>query len=115
MQKYLLPGYGETDNLLMSVAAEDWTGKAVSITILAAAVFTTLTGTYKLHGTSALAGTTFPAGMVMRGLFTAITLESGMVWVGLQTAGDTLVVHPVAEEPVAVKLGPSNDRRLGIE
>ena len=114
MQRYLLPGYGETDSKLIT-STDAWTGRAASILVLEATVFTTLTGTYTLHTGSALADATFPGGAILRGFFTAITLASGAVWVGLLSTGETVAVSGVTEEPTVVRLGPSATARLGLK
>lgn len=49
------------------------TGSIYAITIVSAAVFTTLTG---MSGDT-LAGVTFPAGITIYGNFTVVTLASG--------------------------------------
>ena len=58
------------------------TGNFESISIVADAVFTTLTDStaagYTVAG-DAKTGVTFPAGMTLHGLFTAFTLTSGTV------------------------------------
>lgn len=93
MIKYQLPGYGETDSVLLTTT-EAWTGRASAILVVEDTVFATLTGTISLHGTSALADATFPAGVLLRGHFTAITLTSGVVLIGLDAAGKTVGVYP---------------------
>ena len=100
MEKYHLPGYGETDSVLVTDTTA-WTGRASSILIVEATVFATLTGTYKLNTSSVLADATFPAGAILRGFFSAVTLTSGAVWIGLDTAGSTVPVS--ATEPGAMK------------
>ena len=66
-------------DLIKDTSNHNQTGGWHAIAIIEAAIFTTLTDTtYSLCGT--LISITIPAGMIISGHFTSLTMSSGALW-----------------------------------